>query len=341
MTPHRHWVHDYTPHQVPIHLADDSVVWSAGMGVVHFIPEGKCSKCIEFKRVLHVPDLHCNLLSILYLTHHCGFVVSIDSGKMNFFQNDRSKFVAPLTQNNSAVLHGIMVPTAELANIVSTLPLDYSLCHHHFAHRNLADVKRMIGETMVTGVQLKSNSDPDPICEPCLAGKMHANPFPSSTHRESVPLALVHTDVHGPLHVCTHSGYCYWATFIDDAGSFWVVSLMHHKSELFKVFQQFQAYAERYLGVQLKMVHSDQGGKYTPGEFLEYCRDLGIQQQFAVCAHPQQNGIAERANRDIHEGITMLLQEFGLPLTFWGEALSIYVHVHNHCVLKRLTDSTR
>jgi hypothetical protein len=27
---------------------------------------------------------------------------------------------------------------------------------------------------------MTSNDKPDPICEPCLAGKMHANPFPSN-----------------------------------------------------------------------------------------------------------------------------------------------------------------
>ncbi|KAI0038011.1 hypothetical protein FA95DRAFT_1474291, partial [Auriscalpium vulgare] len=56
------------------------------------------------------------------------------------------------------------------------------------------------------------------ICEPCLAGKMHANPFPSSTHRARAPLHLIHSDVHGPLPVRTPSasGYRYWVTFIDD-----------------------------------------------------------------------------------------------------------------------------
>ena len=41
---------------------------------------------------------------------------------------------------------------------------------------------------MVTGMKFSHMSKPDPICEPCLAGKMHANPFPTSQTRASKPL---------------------------------------------------------------------------------------------------------------------------------------------------------
>ena len=45
-------------------------------------------------------------------------------------------------------------------------------------------------------MHLDSKSAPDPICKPCLAGKMHSNPFPSSQWRATRPLELVHSDVH-------------------------------------------------------------------------------------------------------------------------------------------------
>jgi len=48
---------------------------------------------------------------------------------------------------------------------------------------------------MVTGMKLDLTTLPDPVCEPCLAGKMHANPFPSSEWCAR-PLELMHTDVH-------------------------------------------------------------------------------------------------------------------------------------------------
>jgi hypothetical protein len=246
MTPHRHWVRNYTPYRVPIKLADNTIVYSAGVGFVRFKPVmgGKETKTVDFTRVLHVPDLRNNLLAVLYLTRHCGYKISIDSSMIHFRHDGKTMFTACINAESAAFLNGTTDATLEYANVISTLPLDYSLWHRRLAHHNHADVKKMIQNKMVTGVRLQSTTAPDPICEPCLAGKMHANPFPLSTHRQSTPLALVHSDIHGPLPVRTHSGYRYWVTYIDDAHRFWVVYLIKNKSDQPQAFKLFQAYAE-------------------------------------------------------------------------------------------------
>lgn len=45
MTPHRHWFNQYKPHKVPVRLANDCIVYSAGIGTVtplltsyHYLP---------------------------------------------------------------------------------------------------------------------------------------------------------------------------------------------------------------------------------------------------------------------------------------------------------------
>ena len=69
MTPHCHWVHNYTPKCVPVELADNKVIYSAGVGSVVFVPviRGRKQRPVEFTNVLHVPDLRNNLLTVLYL----------------------------------------------------------------------------------------------------------------------------------------------------------------------------------------------------------------------------------------------------------------------------------
>ncbi|KAI0038364.1 hypothetical protein FA95DRAFT_1478945, partial [Auriscalpium vulgare] len=59
MTPHRHWLRNYTPLRLPIRLADHTCVYSAGVGTVVFNPVvgGKPKRAVEFTRVLHVPAL--------------------------------------------------------------------------------------------------------------------------------------------------------------------------------------------------------------------------------------------------------------------------------------------
>ncbi|KAF9078098.1 hypothetical protein BDP27DRAFT_1176000, partial [Rhodocollybia butyracea] len=102
----------------------------------------------------------------------------------------------------------------ECAHVGSTLPLDLELWHRRFFHYNLSDVK-LSKNRLVEGFKLDSSAKPDPVCEPCLGGKMHANPFPSSETRAFEILELVHMDVHD-TGVISPSGYRYWIPFICD-----------------------------------------------------------------------------------------------------------------------------
>ena len=201
MTPHAHWIRNYRPFQTPICLANNLIVYSAGIGSVVFVPVigGKERRAVEFTRVLHVPDLRTNLLSILYLTCHKQFTVIIDAHKMRFRCNGTVLFSAQINENNAAFLDSATDANLESAHLMSTLPLNILLWHRRLAHRDYNSVRHMIVHQLVTGIDIKSKQPPDPICEPCLSGKMNANPFPSSTTHATKPLELIHTGLHGPF----------------------------------------------------------------------------------------------------------------------------------------------
>ncbi|OAX30486.1 hypothetical protein K503DRAFT_705205, partial [Rhizopogon vinicolor AM-OR11-026] len=132
---------------------------------------------------LHVPDLRNNLLSVLFLTRHKGFTVTINVSKMSFERPTGSPlFVASIGDSNAdaAFLDDETVPIAEYASAATALPLDLNLWHRRLAHHHLAGVRTLLKKEFVTGMTLTSKTAPDPICEPCLAAKMHSNPFPSS-----------------------------------------------------------------------------------------------------------------------------------------------------------------
>ena len=130
MTPHRHWFKSYTHYRTLIRLANNSVIFSAGVGNVVFEPivNGKRVRAVEFSRVLHVPDLRSNLLSCLYLTRNKGFTIFISSHTMVFSQDKLTLFTASIDSTNSAVLNGSTI-ACETAFPVSTLPADLSLWH--------------------------------------------------------------------------------------------------------------------------------------------------------------------------------------------------------------------
>lgn len=75
-------------------------------------------------------------------------------------------------------------------------------------------------------------------------------------------------------------------------------------------------------------------------EFTAYLANHGIQRQHTVRNEPHQNGIAERANRTLAEGITAMLNEARVPKSFWGHALGTFVHVHNRSPSSALASGT-
>ena len=68
-------------------------------------------------------------------------------------------------------------PITEYASPATTVPLDLALWHRRLAHHNLTDMKVLIECKLVTGMKSDVKTMPDPLCEPCLAGQMHADPL--------------------------------------------------------------------------------------------------------------------------------------------------------------------
>jgi hypothetical protein len=333
MTPHRHWLRNYKPCRIEVKLADGSSIYSEGVGSVLFKPviNGSPAQQFEFTNVLHVPALRTNLFSVLFLAMHRNFLINIKKDTLSFMFEGKVMFEAKVNSSTVAYLQGTTVPIPETANLSSatTLPLDLSLWHQHLCHPSYPVLQRMIKDSLVTGLKVTSSSKPDPICEPCLAGKMVADPFPSSSHRSTKLLGLIHSDVHGPIKVASFSGFKYWITFIDDSGRFRAAYTMKKKSEAFSCFKKFKAWAEKQTGCVVKVLREDKGGEYIGREFDDFCAEHGIQRQHSVRARPQQNGVAERANRTMEQGIASMLHQAGLPLSFWGEALAAFIHVWN------------
>ena len=291
MTPHLHWIRNLVPHRMEIKLADGSSVFSRGKGSVLFEPvfNGETLQQVEFTNVLYVPDLRNNLISVLYLSLHKGFSIQIEDDLMEFRRGDSTLFTATINSSVTAYLQGTTIPITQSANLSSstTIPMDLELWHRRLCHPSYPSLRKMIRENLVTGLKIVSHSKPDPICEPCLAGKMVADPFHSSSHQASNLLELIHSDVHGPIRTPSHSGFLYWVTFIDDSGRFRVAVPMMKKSDTFDCFKRFKAWAENKTGCRIGALRDDKGGEYVSKEFDNFCAEHGIQRQHSVRARPQ------------------------------------------------------
>src|ERR1700761_2373344 len=196
-------------------------------------------------------------------------------------------------------------------------------------HFSPAALKHAMSENLVSGMSLDSLARLDSVCIPCLARKMHANPFPSTGNSTPDILGLIHMDLVGPMPVCTHSGFRYFVGFHDDASKFRAAYPLRSKDEALDAFVEFKAWAENQTGKRIKAIQDDKGGKFIGHRWDNFCSKHGIQQRHMTKNHPQQNGVAECGNCTILEGISSALAESGLPCSFWGECLAAFLHVWN------------
>jgi histone deacetylase 1/2 len=106
-------------------------------------------------------------------------------------------------------------------------------------------------------------------------------PFPLSSHVKKAPLELIFSYIWGPAQVSV-SGHTYYVRFIDAYSRFTWIYLLKPKSDVFKVFLQFQQHVERLLNHKIIHVQTDWGGEYIKlNKFFYY---IGIANRVS-CPH--------------------------------------------------------
>ncbi|KAH9651791.1 hypothetical protein KPL70_026888 [Citrus sinensis] len=149
-----------------------------------------------------------------------------------------------------------------------------------------------------------------------------------SIARSKCILDLIHSDVWESPDI-SMGGAKYMVTFIDDYSRRCWVYPIKKKSDVFTVFKEYKARVERESGKKIKCLKTDNGGEYTDGEFLAFCKQEGIQRQFTVAYTPQQNGVVERMNRTLSERIRAMLRIAGLPNSYWAEVAKTACYIVN------------
>jgi hypothetical protein len=100
-------------------------------------------------------------------------------------------------------------------------------------------------------------------CETCELSKHHCVSFSPSINKSDAPFVLIHTDVWGPSRVVSLSSYWWFVSFIDDFSRTTWVYLLKDKSDVFAVFQMFHKMVQTQFNTSIKIVRSDNGGKYV------------------------------------------------------------------------------
>jgi len=167
------------------------------------------------------------------------------------------------------------------------------------------------------------------ICETCASGRQHKESMTGSREKPSELLAVVDSDICGPMQVSTLSRGRYFITFIDEMSGRIAVTLLKAKSEALGAFQAYKARAEKEARRKIKTFRTDGRGEYVGLAFRSSLRINGISPSISPPYTPSHNGLAKRANRRLMESARCMLHEAGLDKQFWGFAVTTAAHIHN------------
>jgi transposase InsO family protein len=110
----------------------------------------------------------------------------------------------------------------------------------------------------------------------------------------SQPLALIHSDICGPMATSSIGGAKYFLTFIDDFSHFLWVYTIKSKDEVFGKFLRNSNLLWKIKATRRSSVsRTDGGGEYISNAFQSFLISQGISWQRTIPYTPQQNGVAE------------------------------------------------
>ena len=130
--------------------------------------------------------------------------------------------------------------------------------------------------------------------------------------------------------------------FTDDATRWRTIYFMAHKSDTGAKLTLFLAEVRRLTAGSRRVlaIRSDRGGEFIDASFQAPCAAHGITFQPAGPDAPQQNGVAERANRIIQDMMRCMREASGLGKQWWGEAANAAVYIVNRVPTRALDGDT-
>ena len=284
-----------------------------------FVKDNTGRSCLlELKDAFWVPSYARNLVSVKRLT---------DKGAMIQFNDDPTikmpnGTVVPMMTNDE--LFSVMAQPVEMGSLAM---MSHSIKHWHrvMGHNNWHDVAKLQQE--VVGMNI-SGSEKKTNCNICCTEKAKRASIPKTWGtRAKTKLAIVHTDVLGPIQQESHEGFRYAVGFIDSYSRFGAVYPMKSKDEVTAKLQRFIIDVGRP-----GTLVSDGALEFKSKQFSDLCTSNGIKQEFSAPYTPEENGKIERAWGTVTGMTRCMMATAAVPKQFWPFALSTAIYLKNRSI---------
>ncbi|GJX39326.1 putative ribonuclease H-like domain-containing protein [Tanacetum coccineum] len=234
-------------------------------------------------------------------------------GKVKTVTSDENQVLLKIPRQNNMYSFNLenIVPSGGLACLIAKATTDESnKWHRRLGHVNFKNLNKLVKGNLVRGLPSKIFQN-DHTCVACQKGKQHkASCKAKSVSSISHSLQLLHMDLFGPTSVrsLNHKTYCLVIT--DDFSRFSWVFFLRTKDETSGILKDFIRQIENQLNQKVKTIRCDNGTEFKNKDVIEFCGSKGIKREYSNARTPQQNGVAERKNRELQ--IHFYLTLFGL-----------------------------
>jgi transposase InsO family protein len=244
---------------------------------------------ITLKDVFHMPSLEVNLLSGPTIKRK-GVYIDGKTETLRYSRNDQE--ICRFQSLHSAMR--ICTVLTSQAMITATQSID--VWHRRLGHIGLENVKKTARITK--GITIGPKQD-KMSCKPCIISKAVRNQSTQPQKRCEHAFDKIHVDLLGPITPTGHDGSNWSLIKTDDASRARWLSTFPKKGDAKIHIQDFITAIHTQYGKYPKSIRLDNGTEYGGNAFKQFCQERGIRLEPTVPYTPEQDGVAERANRTI------------------------------------------
>ena len=162
-------------------------------------------------------------------------------------------------------------------------------------------------------------------------------PFPSHNNLCNEPFSLIHVDFWGPYSICTHDGFKFFLTIVDDATRSTWVYLMKAKSDVKHLLISFYNMVYTQFNTGIKVIRSDNAFEFS---LLDFYSAHGIVHQKSCAYTPQQNSVVERKHQHLLNVARSLKIQSNVPFAYWGDCILTATYLINRLPIPLLQNKS-
>ena len=306
------------PSSLRLSLADGSTLPCKQQGSLVTIP------AIADLNAHFAPGLSEDLLSISRLTD-AGYNVHFYNQHADIVDSSTNALVVQAPRNGSLYV----LPYGPDGQALACRSL--SDWHQRLNHLNVASIRKLASENLVEDMTI---SDTTPfVCMTCIQAKSISVPHVASHCIRATRIGeRIHVDICsiGDESIDRNT---YMLTATDDFSRYTWVFPMKSRAQapaiLTDLFRSIHTHTNRHV----EFLRSD-NEFWTNGAINSLCRSCGTHQEVTNSYTPQQDGVSERKNRTLLNGIRAALLDSNLPHALWAEAAQYVAYCRNRSPTK-------